>query len=327
MIKINTVLIIGAGANNPYGFPLGKKLIFDIINELSFVDTEKKIPNIKIKKQAFSDRYIPSNFMNLLLDIGMSIDMIEEFREALIKAKPPSIDEYLNINPDFNGIGKLSIARVIGKCESEDLIYNQDFKDDWYRFLWERMFKSSNKDNFIENNISFVTFNYDRSLEHYLYTCLKDTYRGFKDDEYNNILQKFGFIHIYGHLGFLPWQKPNEPRIEYGNVRSRGELLFAKNSIKLIDERILDSKLKDDLTKVFTNAKHIYFLGFGYDPSNMTILDGYIHLRIDFVRKGTVYGFSPNDINELKIRTSNHIILAKPENKILEFFGEFAVLN
>jgi hypothetical protein len=189
------------------------------------------------------------------------------------------------------------------------------------------MLYNTDKDNFKDNNISFVTFNYDRSLEHYLYTCLKNYFRDLMDDDISNTIQQFGFIHIYGQLGFLPWQIKDGLKIEYGNARGYDELVSVKDSIKLIDERTIDRKLKDDLTKIFAKASRVYFLGFGYDQSNMKIIHNYIHSHNNIFRMGTVYGLSPIEIRELQTRTGKDIKFAPPDNDALRFFKEFAELN
>ena len=73
---------------------------------------------------------------------------------------------------------------------------------DWYEYLSERLNPSF--DEFEHNKLSIVTFNYDRSLEHYLFTSLRKWHRRSVDD----CIEKFAklpIIHVYGQLGKIPY--------------------------------------------------------------------------------------------------------------------------
>ena len=53
---------------------------------------------------------------------------------------------------------------------------------------------------FGNNKLSIVTFNYDRSLEHYLLNSLM-TLHGKTRDECAQALKKIPIVHVYGQLG------------------------------------------------------------------------------------------------------------------------------
>jgi hypothetical protein len=80
MIKKKTVLILGAGASIPYGFPSGDAL-FEIIC--------KNIKNENSKGTQY------------LLEAGFTLENILEFGEALFYSGKTSIDEFLEHRKDF----------------------------------------------------------------------------------------------------------------------------------------------------------------------------------------------------------------------------------
>jgi len=58
----------------------------------------------------------------------------------------------------------------------------------------------SSLEEFAENRVSFVTFNYDRSVEQFLFTSLKNTF-GRPDGNTSQVLQKVPIVHLHGRLG------------------------------------------------------------------------------------------------------------------------------
>ena len=68
----------------------------------------------------------------------------------------------------------------------------------WNDYLFRRM---GPKEEFLQSaqNLSIVTFNYDRSLEFYLYRM---TGESFGEDFAVEVLKEIAFIDVYGHLDF-----------------------------------------------------------------------------------------------------------------------------
>ena len=104
------------------------------------------------------------------------------FAEAFKKSSIPSIDQFLALNPNFQNVGKIAIATAMLKYEKESR-FREDIDDpskDWYRLLYEKMIEGFSSPNFLEalgdNKVSFMTFNYDRSLEHFLYESLLNSF-------------------------------------------------------------------------------------------------------------------------------------------------------
>jgi hypothetical protein len=89
MITTPTVLILGAGASYPYGFPTAKELEELICEQFKSQETRASL--------------VLSNESNY------SGQQFFEFKEAFLRS-PLSIDAFLQRRPDFLDVGKLAIA-------------------------------------------------------------------------------------------------------------------------------------------------------------------------------------------------------------------------
>jgi hypothetical protein len=82
---------------------------------------------------------------------------------------PLLIDHFLAWNESLRPIGKLLIAAVILECEAKRSVRDGG----WYRFLVHKLvYGCSESADILRNNVRFITFNYDASLENYLFAAL-----------------------------------------------------------------------------------------------------------------------------------------------------------
>jgi len=257
MIGKDTVLVLGAGASKPYGYPTGRELVKLI---------EK---NLDPTSKAYKD----------LINLGYDEVEIEFFKTQLLNSRSYTIDAFLEGRKDeFGEIGKLAIAQVLINKESED-VYSCDENFDWYGYLINSL-RTPNPGEFLENKLSIITFNYDRSLEQYLIKSLGAMYSG----DSAELIKTIPIIHMYGKLDHLPKEgKLTGKNREYGFIPSGSELLMSSKNIKLIHE----SEIKGQYSKAkkcLRNANKLYFLGFGYDLTNLDnlkIIDNYLDKNID----------------------------------------------
>ena len=72
-------------------------------------------------------------------------------------------------------------------------------------------------------DISFITFNYDRSLEQFLYFAFKH-WEGLPEDVCVDRVRDLQINHIYGKLGPLDWESENGNVLGCGNFgNARGK--------------------------------------------------------------------------------------------------------
>lgn len=289
MITEETVLIIGAGASMPYQFPSGERLLFNICRELG-----------------------NSKNVNILELCGFEKSLIHDFNEALFLSGRSSVDAFLEHRTEFLEVGKHAIAQFLIPFEQPKVLFSQEEggmgeygeNRKWYRYLFGKM-NTSFKD-FGENKISFITFNYDRSLEHFLFTALLNSY-GKSKDEVAAKLNQLEIVHIHGHLGDLPWQDPNNGR-EYHNGISPSEVKAAGKNVKIIHESISGDPGFAKAHELIKLARKIYFLGFGYHSTNLRrILPNFSEEKRIW---GTAIGMSDLEKNDVR-RDSQKVIRTK----------------
>ena len=316
MIDIETVFILGAGASNPYGYPTGKGLRDYICSTF---------------KSRFHE-IIKGGKENITYKIGNLSYNAEDFSRNFESSTTPSIDLWLARNPNFSHIGKLAIILSIFDAERNSK-FRKDVKSDqdWYSHLYHEMTKSLNtpdsyKD-FRNNRVTFITFNYDRSLEHFLYESLNNSFRSASGKEILKELNETPIYHVYGKIADLPGEsdididtavhylKPDEdPYLEFTFTR----LEELKENIEIAYERRQsdDSKIHDKIS----SAKRIFFLGFGYASENLEILQKGTTLNDDQAIFGTALGFRENEIAKIRKSITSNFKYKKElyQNPIIE---------
>lgn len=294
MITENTVFILGAGASKPYGFPTGEELRNEIIER--YVDDVRTYvennPRIRETPKAL---------------LPQELRKAGEFVEAFEKS-PVSIDLFIATNPMFREAGKRAIVFRILKAERGSSLQGgkTNKEHDWLSYLFQRMikgiYKKEDYKKFSENEVSFITFNYDRSLEQFLYESFTSLFKELPNDELLKELEEVEIVHVFGKLADLDWQN-KEDRIAYKrDINSVNVQNLAKN-IRTIYEEYENPEL-ENVKGIIKNAERIFFLGFGYATENMDVLD--IPKDINVYTK--VYGTMLNFIDEEIERTRNYFI-------------------
>jgi hypothetical protein len=285
MITKNTVFILGAGASVPYGYPSGKELRWNICK--NFVSRIIGLGNI-----------IPHHPESEVQDI---LKKARPFCDTFLKSSTSSIDLFLNRNRHFSEIGKMAIVGSILEAEKNSAFREHmldDFKSqDWYSFLFEKMtedlIEAGSYKDFGGNKVTFITFNYDRSLEHFLYESLSNAFSSAQEDEIKSQLRWINIFHVYGVIDKFPWQGGGT---KYKDDYSLTSINTMKNNIKLIHERIdLDHR---EMERAMRNASRFYFLGFGYAEENLDILKIRSFLDGQQDIYGTAIGMTEKEISE-----------------------------
>jgi len=241
MITEPTALILGAGASMPYGFPSGLELM------------QKILSTIKPHKPLTED----------LVGFDIEQNDINYFRECLSRSGKLSADAFLERRPEFLRIGKLVITLLLTMYEIEPNLFDPKMAgNSWYEYLWNKL--DAPFDDFDKNKLSIITFNYDRSLEHYLITVMQNLY-GKPEEKCAEKLNNIPIIHVHGKLGTLPWQG-GLARPYVGSFRNAEEI---SNQIIVIPEQKGTSPEFKEATKLLFAAKYVYLLGFGYHPKNL----------------------------------------------------------
>jgi hypothetical protein len=228
----------------PFGFPSGPKLKAEIVRRLdSPSDTMKAIA----KELRFSEGHI------------------SQFRDALKHSGKRSVDAFLEHRDEFLDIGKVATACELLSHEFRDALFGQNGSD-WYEYFFNKL--NTRFEEFDQNHVSVITFNYDRTLEYYLATALENSY-GKERRVCFEMLNTIPIVHLYGQLGPLPLEVANGAAFGAGlNPRT---VRAAADGIQIIHEGTVSERF-EQAYQLLMSAELICFVGFGYDETNLNRL-------------------------------------------------------
>lgn len=301
MIKEKTLLILGAGASFPYGYPtaigLRKFIITEFRNRYSTYLHQIKVPQ-----------------ENLNLEISKYDQIIEEFKAS----STDSFDLYLTRNRDkYYDIGKFLLSWCILWFE-QNSDFNEDMTDsnlDWYSKLYKEMtngiYSSSELEKFKENELDIITFNYDRSLEEFLFRSLFFSFTGGRG-QVADLVKGINIFHVYGKICNLQWEDPMHGQ-KYSTNNVLDLAYDLRNNIQIIyDER------KGEIEKIaemIKSAEKIFFLGFGYSQENLEALGLQSLLNSNQYIYGSAYKSTEAERTKIK-RLLHHLNPALSDNHI-----------
>jgi hypothetical protein len=231
-----TLFIVGAGGSCPYGFPTGGQLKERICRE---VQTNGEVGR-------------------LLADAGHSAEARAEFSMQFEASHLASIDSFIARRPEYREIAEHAIAAVLLPLEYN--IPKWGVKGDWYGYVWNLLVADAQKPGDIrKNDLRVITFNYDRSLEMFLWEAVKSSF-GVSADEAFQLVGNLDIHHMYGTLGDYQGDRFLYPRLDADAVRGAGR------SIKTVP--LLRGELDEKARAIVHERRNSFFLGFGFDPMN-----------------------------------------------------------
>lgn len=306
MIDVPTLFILGAGSSNPYGYPTGKELREEIVTNF-YKNLENLLQGETSIKKHEKTRH--------LREAGVFIDVFD-------KSSIESIDKFLSLNPFFSYYGKIAITLSILQKEKSSTFREamgpSSNNQDWYKLLFNRMISAFTDSNdfikFRENKIAFITFNYDRSLEHFIYESFIHTFWE-KRNEFERDLNKekfktfmpFPIIHVYGQVDEIVWHGGRNYREDF-DFKTIEKL---STGIRVIGER--SDNFIENFSDFFNKYKRLFFLGFGYAEENIDAIGipGVINEKWDIY--GTAKGMTEKEVQNIKsvfVKNFNEKILA-----------------
>ncbi|ATC65860.1 hypothetical protein CMV30_18970 [Nibricoccus aquaticus] len=280
MVSKRTVLVVGAGGSMPYDYPSGQKLVYDIASQLGR----------------------PTALGNLMRDLEFTNDAQLAFARTLRRSHAGSIDAFLELNDEFLAIGKAAIAASLAPLEEEEALLR---KPDWYHYLAQKII--SNLKNGTAEQLTVVTFNYDRSLDYSLKLALENHFPASTAAKFSALLK---IIHVHGSLCPLPGDaNSSEPYRSYGDS-SVERIQQSAKSIKIIHEHNDDSPELGLARAELMAAERVCFLGFGFHPTNVRrlLIGGWVS-RLNFPLYGSAFDMT----------NAERSILAEPFNGKLHF--------
>ena len=246
----------------------------------------------------------------------MSWQDAENFSEALRQSHLPSVDRFLELNPEYAEVGKFCIAMCLIPYENPNNLMNrgeatsphgEDYR--WYEYLFEVLTEGLQEpQGFRQNNLSIITFNYDRSLDYFLTASLKYAF-GIRTEVAENIRSDgVPIVHVHGKLGSLfGGLAPRRGYTKDPHPHSVGE---AAKSIELVHENSERDRF-DEAIELLDDAELICFLGNGYHRRNLE------KLELDFV-------FGEKSSQMPKVKGTGVGLTESEREEVNEMFGEWA---
>jgi hypothetical protein len=338
VFRSKTLFIVGAGASQEAGLPTGTQLTQTIAERLD------------IKYDSFSDPHSPktgdkaiaSAIVNYAKVNNSDPNLLLHEARKICNAMPQaiSIDNFIDAHSSNPGVvlcGKLGITQAIRKSklyfdERSGPIHKFDHNKvpgTWYLAFFQLLTENIRKEDngTLLNNVFFITFNYDRCIEHYLYHALQNYY-SISDQDAAKLISKLTILHPYGVVGRLPWQR-SSPDVSFGGTLRNANLLDLANQIKTFTEQVEDDKELWAIRSHVQQAETIVFLGFAFHEQNMQLLapkESVVTKRVF----ATAIGISDEDvqtvsrdITDMLQRTGNLGVNIKNSLRCNELFGEW----
>jgi len=278
VFKSRTVFVIGAGASQEVKFPVGQELA----NELG-IRLKLQIDWGEVRK---GDREIGAALQRLVADeprwkqnnfIGSARELSEAMEMAV------SIDNFLEAHADDEELvllGKLGIASVIidkerhcplaPRNEGREAFSLQLVAATWLVSLGQLLTLGVpvGRAEHVLDNVSFITFNYDRSLEVFLARALAVYYR-MRPEEAAALVENAAILHPYGSLGAISGASP---RLAFAPREGKYDLYEVSQRIRTFSENVDDQKFLSAVRTKIQDAEQVVFLGFGYHDQNMELI-------------------------------------------------------
>jgi hypothetical protein len=229
--RTRVLLILGAGASAEFGLPVGAKLKSAIAQGVNL--------NVERGEVLSGDSGLFETFKRYCSDRSRATEMGRELGDVLRTLN--TIDEalhFLSSQPDSVVLGKLAIVRNILAGERDSALGLGSDGDPglerasatWIAQFFSMVLEGLKREAVGEclANVTVINFNYDRSLEHYLFWALQQ-FGHVERDIAKLAVRRMNVVRPYGSIGKLDWD--DELGIAYGDVgaASRNFPLVASN--------------------------------------------------------------------------------------------------
>jgi len=249
----------------------------------------------------------------------------QRIREGVIFSR--SIDSFIDAHGDDKKIqllGKLAIAKTILEREQHSALHRGlpevGFQDipkinkSWFVILARGLNDGVRKSEIerVFEKVSFVVFNYDRCVEHFLYNALQGHY-GVDQPTAQLLMRNLTILHPYGTIAELPWQARGG--IPFGFPANRQSLLMMAGRIKTYTEQLESEKTLSAIKQEIEDAEALVFLGFSYHELNLNVLDPGKECAAKNIF-GSAVGISESNVDEIKEQIRRLIRTNLTENRM-----------
>jgi hypothetical protein len=238
-----------------------------------------------------------------------------------------SIDNYLDAHqhdPDVLLCGKLAITKAVLNAErASTLTYDHQreealdlgpLQDTWLAKLVNVLTEGVPKSDVerIFDNLTIISFNYDRCVKVFLRQALQ-VYYGLSDADVNELMGKLPLYHPYGSVGALPFE--SKQGVTFGSDRGGEALLMVSKGIKTFTERVDDEDLLHEMRSCVGSSGQLIFVGFAFHRQNIELLSPEFPRSCSRVF-ATTMGISDSDTQIIQHEVAGRF---SPEHRELHF--------
>jgi len=274
---LKTVFVVGAGASAEFGLGVGTQLAVDVQGLLR---SKVATPHAWLE-----DRNDPFN--RAVNELQSPADEIVRASETIRRGLPlsNSIDDFLHENREnalVVTLGKLAIAHCmirqeeragpLSELDSPTIETRAEafrrLRGTWlellFRILKRTRTASEAREGF--SQVAFVTFNYDRYIEQFLYAALADAFD--LDNENARLVgDTIQVEHVYGSLGPLPIQ--NSEGLPF--AAQQCALGAVAKGIRTYTEEVSGTS-RAVIDALLSDAVQLVFLGYAFHQQGLNLL-------------------------------------------------------
>lgn len=312
--------VLGAGSSFEVDMPTGSELKSNIAASLSFkVDHFRQLEGgdgqIREAIYALGQRPETGGYVNDYYQAAIRI------KDGMLQA--PSIDNFIDSNRSNKHIaevGKLAIASAILKAERSSKLYVKPtninnkpnfsgVSDTWFNAFFHLLCLNAQEEDLPARlaRVKVITFNYDRTLEHFLFYSIQNYY-GSSPERAAEILSNLTILHPYGQVGSLPWQNIGFT-VPFGGEFHLTELLEVSKTLRTFTEGTSDKESEiEKIRSSIYDCEILSFLGFAYHELNLELLFGpqrAISAKNSKKIYGTARGLSESNKKDIASELSN----------------------
>lgn len=280
-------IFLGAGSSVSAGFP---------------TDTELR--------NKIAESMLNENLYQIFEQAGFTIEDCKEFRTRLVKGGFTTIDELINTHNQYAPLAKLAIAFTLLQYEYNGIANEKITSDEhWYMPFFRAIVQAGLERKL--NNITFITLNYDRTLQQFIHEFT--TNRGITYDPY--------IINLHGRLPFLPFENKSYS-VEYGDTNHLGhEYKNFTSSIFSLSDYSESSEAYKEATDEIRRSDLLLIMGFAYhEPilEKLNLSNIPMNFKCDIF--GLIYLVKDSTINNLE-----QFNLLKKEMKCIDFVKDLSI--
>lgn len=305
-----TVFVLGAGASNEVGLPVGgglKNAIADLLKQSASDGgsglSEKLQTTILFAEHKGCLGYNQLRPAMLQISAAMPLAI--------------SIDNFIDqrkSEPAIEMCAKLAIALTILEAEGaselalgrsrHDSIDFSSVEPTWFNGVFKLLCEGCRAEDLQDrfSQVAFVVFNYDRCLEHFLFHALQTLY-GLAANQAAALVNTIEIYHPYGKVGSFNWmQRDPDANIGFGVEAPNPVVVFnVSRQIKTFTEGTdpTSSEIMA-IRQVMRQASRVVYLGFAFHRMNLALLYGDGNAVSSAKCYGTVFGVSPSDSNVIE---------------------------